>query len=195
MSHSFFREYFATLAARLGDVSDEQLDEVCRMLREVRGRGKVIAAGNGASAAIASHVTVDLTKAASVRAMAFNDADLITCFGNDYGYENWIAKAIESYGDAGDVAILISSSGKSPNVVNAAREARTLGLRVITLSGFAADNPLRALGDVNLWVNSSSYNIVETTHQSWLLAAIDRLSDELRGTASRERTLAAGRSA
>ncbi len=110
-----------------------------------------------------------------MRAVTFNEADLITCFANDYGYEHWVAKAIEFYGDGGDVAVLISSSGKSPNVVNAAAHARDRGLDVITLSGFEPDNPLRALGDLNLWVNSRTYNIVETTHQSWLLAAIDHI--------------------
>jgi D-sedoheptulose 7-phosphate isomerase len=190
MTDSYFREYFASLGERLHDASDEQLSAVCHMLGAVRGHGKIIAAGNGASAAIASHVTVDLTKTTSIRAMAFNDADLITCYGNDYGYENWVAKAIESYADAGDVAILISSSGKSPNIVNAARRARELGLSVLTLSGFAPDNPLRGLGHLNLWVDSTSYNVVETTHQSWLLAVIDCLADGMRETASRARTMA-----
>ena len=71
--------------------------------------------------------------------------------------------------------MLISSSGASPNVVTAARRARERGLTVVTLSGFDSANPLRALGDLNLWVNSRSYNIVETTHQSWLLAGLDHI--------------------
>ena len=119
---------------------------------------------------------MDLTKVAGIRAVNFNEADLITCYANDYGYENWIARAIESYGDAGDAAVFVSSSGKSPNVLSAAVRARELGLAVVTLSGFGRDNPLRALGDLNLWVDSRSYNVVETTHQSWLLAAVDMLA-------------------
>ncbi len=134
---------------------------------------KVILAGNGGSAAIASHVSVDLTKNAGVRSISFNESDLITCFANDFGYEHWVSKAIEYYGDSGDVAVLISSSGQSPNMVNAAHCARDRGVTVLTLSGFAADNPLRAVGHRNLWVNSTSYNIVETVHQSWLLACVD----------------------
>ena len=112
-----------------------------------------------------------------MRAINFNEADLITCFGNDYGYENWMGKALEFYGDSGDVAVIISSSGQSQNVVIGAKTARDLGLHVVTLSGFHSDNPLRALGDLNLWVKSESYNVVETTHQSWLLAVIDRLAE------------------
>lgn len=175
----FFDRYFRELGRRLHDASAESLSTLCQTLAGAGQRGrKIIIAGNGASAAIASHVSVDLTKAGGIRTVNFNEADLITCFGNDYGYENWIAKAVEFYGDAGDVAVFISSSGRSPNVVNAAVRARERGLRVVTLSGFDADNPLRALGDLNLWVNSRSYNIVETTHQSWLLAAVDNIAGE-----------------
>lgn len=183
MFSPFYQEYFDELAQRLHDASVDQLDALCHTLTGARERGrKVILAGNGASAVIASHVAVDLTKGAGIRAVNFNEADLITCFGNDYGYEHWIARAIEFYADPGDVAILISSSGRSPNVLNAAMCARARGLGVVTLSGFDADNPLRALGDLNLWVNSHRYNIVETTHQSWMLAAGDHIISS--GTAS-----------
>lgn len=170
----FFGDYFGDIRQRLDDATLSDLEALSRTLSGVRERGrKVLLAGNGASAAIASHVAVDLTKTAGIRAMTFNESDLITCFANDYGYEHWVAKAVEAYGDAGDVAVLISSSGASQNVVNAAARARELGLGVVTLSGFDPANPLRALGDLNLWVNSRSYNIVETTHQTWLLAALD----------------------
>ena len=124
---------------------------------------------------MASHVAVDLTKVAGVRAINFNEADLLTCFANDYGYEHWVEKALDFYADEGDLVILISSSGKSPNIINGARKAHDLKLRVITLSGFSADNPLRSLGEVNLWANSRAYNIVEMTHHIWLVAIVDYL--------------------
>ena len=136
---------------------------------------KVIVVGNGGSAAMASRVAVDFTKAAGIRAVNFNEADLITCFANDYGYEHWVEKALEAYADPGDLAILISSSGKSLNIVNGVEKARSIGLSVITVSGFLFDNPLRKLGDLNLWVDSTEYNIVEMTHHVWLVAIIDYL--------------------
>lgn len=136
--------------------------------------GKIIIVGNGASAAIASHVSVDLTKNAGIRCINFNESDLITCFANDYGYEHWIEKAIEFYGDAGDVLIAISSSGQSENILNGCKAANKTGFSaVITLSGFSHDNPLRKLGDINLWVDSNAYNIVENLHQLWLLSIVD----------------------
>ena len=174
---SFYEEYFAELARRLHDASGAQLDALCDTLERARARGgKVALAGNGASAGIASHVAVDLTKGAGIRAVTFNEADLLTCFANDYGYEHWIEKAIDFYVDPGDVVVLISSSGRSPNVVNGAARTREKGIALVTFSGFDADNPLRALGDLNLWVDSHRYNIVETTHQCWLLAAVDCLA-------------------
>ena len=124
---------------------------------------------------MASHVAVDFTKAAGIRAINFNEADLITCFANDYGYENWVVEALNAYADAGDLAILISSSGNSQNILNAAKKAKEMGLLVITLSGFLQDNPLKELGNLNLWVDSTEYNIVEMTHHVWLVAIIDYL--------------------
>jgi phosphoheptose isomerase len=69
--------------------------------------------------------------------------------------------------------VAISSSGQSKNILRAVEQARTMRLDVITLSGMNADNPLRELGDINFWVDSRSYNIVETAHQFWMMAAID----------------------
>ena len=124
---------------------------------------------------MASHVAVDLTKNAGIRAINFNESDLITCFANDYGYEEWIKKSIEFYADPDDMVVLISSSGRSQNVINAGKIAKERGMKLITFSGFQSDNPLRALGDLNFWVDDNEYNIVEMTHHVWLLAMIDRI--------------------
>lgn len=151
-----------------------QLIELRDLLRTTHGKGKkVLIAGNGGSAAIASHCAVDFTKAAGIRCVNFNEADLITCFANDYGYERWVEKALEFYADDGDLVILISSSGKSPNMVRAAEHARSTWLKLVTFTGFSSDNPLRARGDLNLWVDSRAYNVIEMTHQIWLLAVCD----------------------
>jgi len=128
---------------------------------------------------MASHVAVDFTKAAGIRAINFNEADLITCFANDYGYEHWVEKAVGAYADPGDLAILISSSGKSPNMLNGAAKSKKMGVSLITVSGFLTDNPLRKLGDLNLWVDSTEYNIVEMTHHVWLVAIIDYLIETI----------------
>ncbi|MFT4927071.1 MAG: D-sedoheptulose 7-phosphate isomerase [Phenylobacterium sp.] len=144
------------------------------LAQTVKANGKkMMFAGNGASAAISAHGAVDFTKQAGVRGVTFNEADLITCFANDFGYDQWMAKAVEHYGDDGDVVVLISVSGTSPSVVEAAKYAKSRGMKVVTFSGKTADNPLRQLGDINFWVDSRAYNIVEGIHMMWLTAVVD----------------------
>ena len=136
---------------------------------------KIIFVGNGGSAAISSHCSVDLTKTAGIRSINFNEADLITCLGNDFGYDKWVEKALEFYGDKNDVLVLISSSGRSPNIINAAEKAKIMDIEVITFTGFDKNNPLRSQGTINCWVDSNIYNVVEMTHHVWLLAIVDLL--------------------
>ena len=175
---SFFPSYFASIAACIRTVEQEPLllSSASQLLSETGERGgKVILAGNGGSAAMASHVAVDLTKAAGLRAVNFNEADLLTCLANDYGYEHWVERALEFYADPRDLVILISSGGKSSNIVNGALKAKQMHLPLITFSGFDRANPLRKLGDVNFWADSEAYNTVEMTHHVWLLALVDKL--------------------
>ena len=152
-----------------------KLVEVADLLKDIHADGKkILIFGNGGSAAISSHFSVDLTKNAGVRCVNCNEADLITCFSNDYGYERWVEKAVDFYGDEGDLLIVISSSGSSKNMLNGVKAARNGNFNaVVTFTGFAEQNPLRQLGDINLWVDSKAYNFIENIHQVWLLAIVD----------------------
>jgi len=151
-----------------------QISATCAAWLRTRERGgRVIFIGNGGSAAIASHLTIDLSKNASVPALCFSDASMMTCLANDYGFDDWLAHAMRLNARSGDCLVAISSSGRSKNILNAVAKARGTRLDVITMSGMTANNPLRQLGDVNFWVDSKSYNIVETAHQFWMMAAID----------------------
>lgn len=145
------------------------------MLRVKEDGGKIILAGNGASASIASHFALDFTKQGQVRSICFNESSFITAYANDYGYQNWVKKAIAHHGAENDLAILISSSGRSANIVSAASEAKNKGIEVATLTGFAPDNPLKEIGDINLWADCKAYNIIESAHAFWLAAACDLL--------------------
>ena len=174
MNLNFFNSYFISMHEAVGNIDNAELIACADHIERCRdANGKVIIVGNGGSAAISSHVSVDFTKAAQIRSVNFNEADLITCFANDYGYENWGAKALEAYADPQDLVILISSSGQSLNIVNGAKQCQYMNIPLITLTGFKPDNPLREMGDINLWVDSSSYNVVEMTHHIWLLAIVD----------------------
>ena len=144
------------------------------MILKTKAAGrKLIFAGNGASASIANHASLDFTKQAKVKSVNFNESALITAFSNDFGYENWIQKAIEHYGQEGDTLILISSSGQSKNVINAANYALKNSINVITFTGFDSNNPLFMSGEINFWLDSRSYNIIEGVHQIWLMSICD----------------------
>ncbi len=136
-------------------------------------KGRVVFFGNGGSAAIASHLSVDLNKNAKIQSISFNDPGIITCYANDFGYKNWISKTIELSLTNKDVVVLISSSGKSLNILNAAKYAKKKNIQTITLSGMSKKNNLKKMGLINFWVDSKSYNIIETAHQFYMMAVID----------------------
>jgi len=175
----FLKSYISNFSdlVKPDEITIDQLGKVADQLKAIHNAGnKTLIFGNGGSAAIASHFSVDLTKNARLRCINFNEASLITCFANDYGYEHWVEKVVEFYGDDGDVFIGISSSGSSKNILNGCRAAREKNFsKLITLSGMSADNPLRKMGDINIWVDSKAYNYIENIHQFWLLAVVDMI--------------------
>jgi len=139
--------------------------------RHKKGK-KVIFIGNGGSAAIASHMAVDWTKNGPIRSVAFNDAATLTCLSNDHGYANVFAKQLEYYAQPGDLVVIVSSSGKSPNSLAAARAANALDLDSVRLSGMDPENELRRGGRLNFYVPSGDYGLVELTHLCLLHAIV-----------------------
>ena len=171
------KNYFKILSSKIvpnKDIFDKITSIKKLIIKSKKNNSRILVFGNGGSAAIASHFSVDLTKNVKVKAMNFNEADLITCFANDYGFDKWIEKAVEFYADKKDILILISSSGKSKNMINACKAAKKKKIsKIITLTGNNRNNPLSKLGDINLWVDSKIYNHIENTHQTWLLSICD----------------------
>ena len=148
--------------------------QVCALCHGAHDSGsKVMFIGNGGSMGIAAHMAVDFSKAGGMRATAFGDGAVLTCLGNDFGYEEVFSRQIEWHGSAGDVLIAISSSGKSPNILNGVGAARAHGGKVVTFSGFRDDNPLRKMGDINFYVRAMEYGFVEVAHQAILHAILD----------------------
>lgn len=151
--------------------------ETClALIEETRGqKGRIIVIGNGGSAAIASHTAIDYMKNGGFQTICFNEASLLTCYGNDYGYDKVFSKPIEMVALPEDLLIAISSSGQSQNILNAVAAANEKGCRVLTLSGFNTSNPLRQLGTMNLYVPSGAYGFVELSHQIFLHMLLDMI--------------------
>ena len=133
---------FSSLIKSNEDLANKLVEVKKILLNVKKNKFKVMIFGNGGSAAIASHVSIDLTKNAGIRCSNYNEADLITCFSNDYGYENWMGKAIEVHGKKNDILIVISSSGRSKNIINACKKAKKKKFKkIITFTGFKKNNP------------------------------------------------------
>ena len=133
---------------------------------------RVFVFGNGGSAYNASHFVTDLVKTAAVdgqkRLAAFSLVDntgLTTAIGNDVSYDETFSYPLESYAQAGDVAIAISCSGNSPNVLRACRWAREHGLTVAALTGFSGGK-VKEMADIHVNIPSTNYGIMEDLHMS-----------------------------
>ena len=170
----YFENYTNSIKNLLDSVDDKLITKSVELIKETQNNGKkVYIVGNGGSASIASHVSVDFAKVAGVPSSTFNNANLITCFANDFSYENWVTEAIKAYTSKNDLLILISSSGTSKNIVNAAEYCQNENIDLITLSGFDSSNPLNQLGNVNFHIKSDDYNYIEMSHHIILVAIVD----------------------
>ncbi len=167
--------HLARLQDCLRELQTDRIAEIAERLWDVaRSGGQIIVAGNGGSAATASHMALDLGKstlgrnprrgALRVRTIALNDpGPVITAWANDYGYDRVFAEQIATLARPGDAAVFCSVSGNSPNVVAAARAARSIGTLVIALLGRPGGD-MRELADLAVVVPSEDYQIVEDVH-------------------------------
>lgn len=144
MSIDFIRSYLSELQTTLGAIPVEQVDGMIRTLAAARDRGaQLFVVGNGGSAALASHVAVDLGKCAvgadgrRFRVLSLTDnTPWITALANDVAYEEVFAEQLRNYAQPGDVLLAISGSGNSENVLRAVRYANSIGCHTLALAGF-----------------------------------------------------------
>ncbi len=174
----FINNYINDFNETLSKVKSQkkEVNEIFKTLLRYKNKRTVHVFGNGGSASIASHFSMDLTNNSKIKCLSYNDPSIITCYSNDFKFENWISKTIQKYGNKNDLLILISSSGKSKNMLNAVKAAKNKKFyKIITFTGFNYKNPLSQQGDMNIWINSKSYNIIENAHQFFLLLLVDMI--------------------
>lgn len=164
-------EYLDQLQSILSRLPLEPLYEIIARLDEARASGnRVYIFGNGGSAATATHMACDFSKntvrSEQPRFKAVGLADnmaVITAYANDDGYENIFSEPILTHGHPGDVALAISGSGNSPNVLKGVQAARSLGMATIGLTGMGGGK-LKDLVDICLVVPSDRIEQVEDLH-------------------------------
>ena len=160
-----------------GEKSD--LEDLKKFFKSARREGnKIFFIGNGGSTAIAEHMTTDYLKNGHMKTVNLFATATLTCLSNDFGYEHVFSKQLEFMAQSGDVLVAISSSGNSPNILNAVNKAREMKMKILTLSGFDSDNKISKAGDYNLHVPSHRYGIVESIHNLILQQILDEINAE-----------------
>ncbi len=170
---TYFHEYIEQLNECLTDIDQiELLKAQCAIESTMTAGGRVFVAGNGGSSAIAEHLTCDFEKGCHTKrgsivthSLSSNTA-LLTAIGNDLGYSQIFSYQLETQKlNAADVVVLISSSGNSANITEAAQYAHSCDATIIGMTGFDGGK-LKALADINLHVPFSNYGLVEDIHQT-----------------------------
>ena len=171
---SFYNNYTNSLHTLLLNVDIKLINQSVKIIKKKIKLDKTIYLfGNGGSSSIASHVSLDFVRSAGIKSLTFNNSNIITCFANDYGLENWMKEVVKAYCSKKDLIILISSSGNSKNIINAAKFCKQKDIDLITFSGFNKNNKLRKMGKINFYVNSKNYNFVEMAHHVILVSIVD----------------------
>ncbi|PIQ25972.1 phosphoheptose isomerase [bacterium (Candidatus Blackallbacteria) CG17_big_fil_post_rev_8_21_14_2_50_48_46] len=167
-----FQAELKSLIDLIQAIRSDELQAAADLIRKTPG--KLIILGNGGSNGVASHMAEDYTNNFKPT-LCFSDAAFMSCFANDFGWENAFQRWLQNFALPGDTLILISSSGASRNILNCAEWAIANGYPLISLSGFKPENPLRQLGDVRFYVESQSYKDVELMHAIILHTILEAL--------------------
>lgn len=127
---------------------------------------KIIILGNGGSSAIASHISVDYTKFLKIPTTTFTNTSMLTAYTNDYGQNEAYKNFLSDFYTPNTLVILISSSGNSPNILNAASYCEVHNIPFIALSGFDPNNKLNQTNALFKYhVPYNSYGVVELSHE------------------------------
>ena len=179
------QERTALLAALSESALGIRVMQLARLLYdEMTAGSKVLLFGNGGSAALAQHAAAELIgrfekKRQALPAIALTtDLSILTAVANDYGYDRVFERQIEGLAQPGDVAVALSTSGRSPNVLRGLRAARRRGATTVALLG-GNGGPARALADVPIIVPTSRVSLIQETHElivHVLCEEIDRLA-------------------
>lgn len=168
----YLQQYARQVQEALEQVPASVLDEAYRVITTaVNDNRRVFVAGNGGSAAIADHLCCDWTKGTHSEGLSplrthslASNVPVLTAIANDFGYDGVFSRQLEMLASAGDVLLLISSSGNSPNIVSAVAAAKAMGITTVGLTGFSG-GALAQQADVSLHIPYANYGVVEDCHQ------------------------------
>jgi D-sedoheptulose 7-phosphate isomerase len=188
MIERHFADLVAALA-RVRPVAAQLSDWGAHLAGVLTGGGRLLACGNGGSAAEAQHLTAELVgrfknERDPLSAIALHaDTSASTAIVNDYGPEEMFARGVRAHGRSGDVLVALSTSGTSPNVLAAVKAAQEIGVTTWALTG-PAPNPLLAMSDDGICVDADSTATVQEVHLVLVHGLCMALDDVLLGPRS-----------
>lgn len=169
-------------------ISDEQNiikveSAIKMMVNSYKNNGRVFSCGNGGSMCDAMHFAEELTgrfrkERKPLGAMAISDSSHISCVANDYGYDFIFSKYLEAWGNNGDVLLAISTSGNSPNVINAVHAAKAKGMKVVGLLG-KGGGKMKDMVDVALIIDSNISDRIQEIHIKCIHIMIEGIERDL----------------
>ena len=171
---NFFNDYFTNINLSLASVDFNNLEKIINILSKIykKGKHKVFVCGNGGSAALSDHFACDhqkiLSETGKIKPIIISlcsNSSLMTAISNDNSYFDIFSDQIKQIGSKGDVLIIISSSGKSQNVIKALRTAKKMSIKTVSFTGFSGGLS-KKLANYNIHINSSNYGIIESMHHN-----------------------------
>tara|TARA_B100000963_G_C22567006_1_gene644217 strand:- start:433 stop:981 length:549 start_codon:yes stop_codon:yes gene_type:complete len=176
--NTYYLNYIKKINKTFADINFEKVIKLEKLIKKSK-KNKILIFGNGAGAAIASHFANDLSNTAKIKTLSFDNSAHLTCFANDYGYENWVKKTIEIFAEKNDLIILLSASGRSKNMINAAKYCKIKKINFFSITGFIKNNELNKISKNFIWINSKSYNQIELSQLCVLLSIIDKINTKI----------------
>lgn len=177
MINKFIHKYIEEIKSCLDQIllQQDRIIKLKKIYSKINKKNKIIIFGNGGSITSSSHFAVDITKILNKKSLSLNDPDLITCYSNDYGFNNFVKQAINSHYIKNDLVVLVSVSGESKNILSAAKFCIQNKINLITLTSFNENNSLKKINKngLNFYINTKSYNVAEISHLIILLLSID----------------------
>jgi len=170
----FLKNYLNNYNDLIREIDNSKIIKFSNELKNIKkNKNKVLIFGNGAGAAIASHFSSDLSNTLKIKTLSFDNSAQITCLSNDYGFDQWIVKILETYANKNDFIILLSASGNSKNMINAAKYLNNKKIKFISITGFMSGNKLNKISKKKIYIQSKSYNHIEVMMELILLTALD----------------------
>ena len=170
----FLKYYLNNYYDLIKEIDKSKIIKFSNELKNIKkNKNKVLIFGNGAGAAIASHFSSDLSNTLKIKALSFDNSAQITCLSNDYGFDQWIVEVLKTYANKNDFIILLSASGNSKNMINAAKYLNNKKIKFISITGFTKDNKLNKTSKKKIQIQSKSYNHIEVMMELILFTTLD----------------------